>query len=417
MRKTVLTFLVFTFLSSTFYAQSNWVNLFRKNDLSDFQQLNGTASYELKDGELIGISKMNTPNSFLATKKRYDDFILEFEVWIENDLNSGVQFRSNTRGDSIQGRVFGYQAEIETSPRKWAGGIYDESRRGWLYPLSRNQKGQHAFKNGSWNHYRIEAIGKHLSTWINHIQCANLVDTLTSKGFIAFQVHSIDNKAHEGKIVKWRNARILTSNLKKESWASSDYATEISYLDNQLTKDEKRKGWRLLNNDDFDKDNITTQSFTNFELSVDFKYDKNATGGIEYLMNQNAPFSNLEFQIIDEANHSDAKKGVNGNHLIGALYDLIPPTNLSEANSTERRIAWEDVYNRARIVVKNQKVEHWLNEIKIVEYDLTTQAFQALIQHSIFKNSKNFGKHSNGKIRLKVDHGKIDFKNVKVREF
>ncbi|MEM6966207.1 MAG: DUF1080 domain-containing protein, partial [Bacteroidota bacterium] len=176
MQKTIFTFFLFLSLTAVSHAQSNWVNLLEKNDLSDFQQLNGTAEYQLKNGELIGISKLNTPNSFLATKKKYGDFILEFEVWIENDLNSGVQFRSNTKGDSIQGRVFGYQAEIETSPRKWAGGIYDESRRGWLYPLSRNELGQNAFKNGSWNHFRIEAVGKHLRTWVNQIQCANLVD-------------------------------------------------------------------------------------------------------------------------------------------------------------------------------------------------------------------------------------------------
>jgi len=111
-------------------------------------------------------------------------------------MNSGVQFRSHTKDNKPDGHVFGYQAEIETSDRKWAGGIYDESRRGWLYPLTHNEKGQAAFVKNTWNKYRIEAVGNCLKTWVNGIQCANLVDDMTAEGFIAFQVHDI-GKIHK----------------------------------------------------------------------------------------------------------------------------------------------------------------------------------------------------------------------------
>ena len=134
---------------------------------------------------------MNTPNSFLATKSKYSDFILEFDVLIDNDLNSGVQFRSQSNKNYLNGRVHGYQCEIETSPRRWAGGIYDEARRGWLYPLSRNKIGQKAFINGNWNKYRIEAIGNSIKTFVNGVETANLFDDMTKEGFIAFQVHGI----------------------------------------------------------------------------------------------------------------------------------------------------------------------------------------------------------------------------------
>ena len=100
--------------------ESKWKNLLEKNDFSDFVKLNGTAEFELKDVVLIGTSKLNTPNSFLATKETYDDFILEFEVLIEFGLNSGVQFRSESLNSYLNGRVHGYQCEIETSSRKWA---------------------------------------------------------------------------------------------------------------------------------------------------------------------------------------------------------------------------------------------------------------------------------------------------------
>lgn len=175
--------LQFTFFLT--YGQDGWEMLFNGKDFSNFEQLNGNAKYKIEKGEMIGTSRLNTPNSFMATKKAYGDFILEFDVFVENGLNSGVQFRSLSLPEYMDGRVHGYQCEIETSDRKWAGGIYDEARRGWLYPLSRNSQGQNAFKPGEWNHYRIEAIGNNIRTWINGIQCANLVDDVTASGFIA----------------------------------------------------------------------------------------------------------------------------------------------------------------------------------------------------------------------------------------
>jgi hypothetical protein len=195
---------------------------------------------------MVGISKAGTRNTFLATKKMYGDFILEFDVLVDVGLNSGVQFRSLTNPEYKKGVVHGYQCEIETSARKWAGGIYDEQRRGWLYPLTRNTKSQNAFINGDWNHYRIEAIGQNIRTWVNGIQCTNLVDDVTSSGFIAFQVHEIYNNADEGKKIKWKNIKIKTTNLEAARKQVDVNAPEISYLKNKLTENEERTGWRLL---------------------------------------------------------------------------------------------------------------------------------------------------------------------------
>lgn len=201
----------------------NWQPLWT-DDLSNFQQLNGTAEYRLEDGILIGTSKANTPNSFLATKQNYADFILEFEVLIDDSLNSGVQFRSLSTSDYENGRVHGYQAEIDPSPRKWAGGIYDEARRGWLYPLKDHPEGQAAFQNGEWNQYRIEAISDTLRVFVNEINTANLIDTQTTSGFIAFQVHSIGRKSLVGREIRWRNARVLTKNVGQFKKNKNKYA-------------------------------------------------------------------------------------------------------------------------------------------------------------------------------------------------
>ena len=74
--------------------------------------------------------------------------------------------------------MHGYQFEIDPSPRAWTGGIYDEARRGWLYPTNYNPEGQTAFKNGEWNSARIEAIGNSIRTWVNGVPCSDLLDKM-----------------------------------------------------------------------------------------------------------------------------------------------------------------------------------------------------------------------------------------------
>mgnify|MGYP000228944095 CR=1 FL=1 len=84
---------------------------------------------------------------FWTTTKNYGDFILEFDFKIDDGLNSGVQLRSESKKDYQNGRVHGYQFEIDPSKRAWSGGIYDEARRNWLYPLTLNPAAKTAFKN------------------------------------------------------------------------------------------------------------------------------------------------------------------------------------------------------------------------------------------------------------------------------
>ena len=137
-------------------------------------------------------------------------------------LNSGIQIRSNTYDEpktytwkDDQGKeksrlvaakkVHGYQVEIDPSERAWSGGIYDESRRGWLNNLKENEPARKAFKKEQWNHYRIVADGDSIKTWINGIPAADLKDDMTACGFIALQVH---NFKEAGKEIRWRNIRI-----------------------------------------------------------------------------------------------------------------------------------------------------------------------------------------------------------------
>ena len=113
-----------------------WVELFDGKTLSGFHQLGGQAKYSVKDGQIVGETVLNTPNSFLCTDQLYSDFILALEFKVDPKLNSGVQIRSNSFPEYNSGRVHGYQIEIDPSKRAFSGAIYDEGRRGWLNRLS-----------------------------------------------------------------------------------------------------------------------------------------------------------------------------------------------------------------------------------------------------------------------------------------
>ncbi len=199
------------------FAQAQWVNLFNGKNLNGWTRLNGTAEYRVEDGAIVGTSKMNTPNTFLATKKTYGDFILEFEFKVDEGLNSGVQFRSIADKKIMDGRVHGYQFEIDPSSRAWTGGVYDEAGRGWLYDLTRYPSAQKAFKNGTWNKARIEAVGEHIRTWVNGVPCANVLDNAVSSGIIALQVHGI------GTMLLWKAKRWLgaTSASAPRDWKAN----------------------------------------------------------------------------------------------------------------------------------------------------------------------------------------------------
>jgi len=209
---------------------AEWKPLFDGKTLHGWEQLGGTAKYEVKDGMIVGTTVVGSPNSFLCTKKHYGNFILEMEFKVDEGLNSGIQVRSQSLKEYRDGIVHGYQVEIDPArkefysknppnrrangeiippnaePRSWTGGIYDEKRRGWLYDLTGNEVARNAFKPGNWNQLRIEAIGDAIRTWVNGVPAANIVDSMTPNGFIGLQVHATKNETPMH--VYWKNIRI-----------------------------------------------------------------------------------------------------------------------------------------------------------------------------------------------------------------
>ncbi len=181
----------------------DWVSIFNGNDKTGWTQKNGTATYRVENGVIIGKTAEGSPNSFLCSEKTYSDFELTFEVKVDPGLNSGVQIRSATKDQG--GRVYGPQVEIETSPGE-SGYIYGEATgRGWLSP---NQDIKDAYKNGQWNRFVIRAKGERIQTWINGRSIADLTDAESRKeGFIGLQVHGI--KKGTGPFeVRWKDIRV-----------------------------------------------------------------------------------------------------------------------------------------------------------------------------------------------------------------
>jgi hypothetical protein len=189
-------------------AEDGFVPLFDGKSLEGWVQRNGTATYRVEDGTVVGRTSEGSPNSFMCTAKDYGDFELQFEVKVDDALNSGVQFRSQCQEDVRQGRVHGPQVEIATNGT--AGLVYGESLdTGWLSEKRVDPKAEQAFKKGQWNHYRVRAEGKSIKTWVNSVAVTDLIDDKTGmpSGFIGLQVHGIGRGTGPYE-VRWRNIRI-----------------------------------------------------------------------------------------------------------------------------------------------------------------------------------------------------------------
>lgn len=443
----LLTTILFLSCSESKKDTTPWVNLFDGETLTGWTQKGGVAKYSVRENTIVGTTVHNTPNSFLTTEKLYGDFILELEYKVDPSMNSGIQIRSNSFPHYRKGRVHGYQVEIDPSNRSWSGGIYDESRRGWLNTLENNDAARNAFKQNEWNHYRIEAIGNNIKTWVNGVPASNLIDDKTATGFICLQVHGIGDNSKDGTEVVWKNIKIITENVAKYSKESP---IEPINTKNNLTRSEKKDGWKLLWDgkttngwkgaklNEFPKqgwkiengeltvlssggaesaaggDIVTEELYGDFELQVDFKLTPGANSGIKYYVdteiNKGKGSSiGLEYQILDDALHPDAKLGNHdGSRTVSSLYDLIQADTNKPINAIGE-------WNSAYIISENNHVEHWLNGVKVLEYERKSPEYLKLVSESKYEKWPKFGELEKGQILLQ-DHGDhVTFKNIKIR--
>lgn len=189
--------------------QTGFVELFNGKDLTGWSTKGGDASFEVKDGMIVGTCVPGTPSTYLCTERSdYEDFIFTCEIKWEIDLNSGVMFRAATRKKGSTEEVFGPQAEMEgiSGDRNWSGGVYGQSCGGYFYPLwlKEHKAARAALIPDGWNRLTIEAKGNEVKTWLNGVPASYWVDDGSySKGFFGLQVH----KAKKGKVL-FRNIRL-----------------------------------------------------------------------------------------------------------------------------------------------------------------------------------------------------------------
>lgn len=161
-------------------------------------------------------------------------------------------------------------------------------------------------------------------------------------------------------------------------------------------------------------DIVTVNTYRNFDLVADFKYTPGANSGIKYFVDIESSNGSLagigcEYQVLDDKLHPDAKLGKDGDRTLSGLYDLIPPKKDKIDNGANN-------WNRAEIIVRGNKIQHWLNGKLTVEYERGNDAWRALVATSKFKDSPHFGEVQDGRILLQ-DHGnKVFYKNIKIKE-
>ena len=444
--------LVLAFVHSSPYVQAqkdSWQILFNGKDLEGWQQLNGKHIWEVRDGMIVGTTVPGEPNGFLCTVKEYGDFVLELEVSIDTLMNnSGIQFRTLSYPDYNNGRVHGYQMEVDPKPQRWSGAIYEEGgNRGWIYAgdeLSPAAKG--AFKRDTkkafqWNKYRIECVGTTTRTWVNGVPAAHLIDDKFLRGYIGLQLHANQANDPAGSYkVRFRNIRIQTGNLKLSLW---DDTFVVNLVPNNLSTQEEENGYSLLwdgrsdsgwfgpNKSEFPKNAwshkdgelrvihsdgagsggpyiITEKKYGPFELKFDFKFSDGSNSGVKYFVNESesnttAATSSLEYQIAD-----DDAPGITSNRTLGSLADIL------EAKKTRIR---KGLWYRAAIKVRpDNHVEYWLNGNKILEYERGSTEYKELVSKSKYKDMPNFGMSAEGHILLENNGSGVSFRSIKIKE-
>ncbi len=194
------------------------IQLFNGKDLTGWKILGGDGQYKVEDGAIVGFGENIKGNTFLCTEKTFTDFELTYEFKFDHlQGNSGVMFRAQQKpSDDGNGRVFGYQCEGDNTKRSWTAGLYDEARRGWLYPSKNKDKeateraekftkqGNEIFKWDDWNTITVRCQGNHIQTWLNGEKRVDFIDedkkNDTREGFIGLQVHG--GKAFQAR---WKN--------------------------------------------------------------------------------------------------------------------------------------------------------------------------------------------------------------------
>ena len=283
-------------LTATVYGDHGLRPLFNGRNLDGWHQRNGTATYRVEDGQIVGKTNEGSPNSFLCTDKKYGNFELKFEVKVDTPLNSGVQIRSQTKDDKPENRVNGPQVEISNDG--YAAYVYGEAAGGWMTP-NEDRKGHKHFQDGEWNAYHVVAFGPTIQVWLNGKQISDLTHEEKFKshpeGFIGLQVHGIG--AGQGPYeVRWRNLYLRDLSEFTTLYNGKDL-TGWKTTGNWLPQDDGslliqprdgEKGWQR-----YDAYLWSEKKYKDFVLDVQYQYPKGGNSGLFFRVGDLSAFQNF----------------------------------------------------------------------------------------------------------------------------
>lgn len=422
--------------SSTYVdTAGDWVDLFDGETLDGWFLHHGELPFVVRDGEIVGATAVDIPTRYLTTDEPFADFILELEMNNMQGENSGVQFRSVTNAPFYTG-LTGYQLEVDPSEREWTGGIYFEGVGTWQHTPINNPDCTMAWRRAGWNKLRIEAKGEQMRTFVNETPCAYLFDEYLSSGHIGLQVHSIGSNPDAAEAeTRWRNIRIKSDPAPSDFTPDDLTADTNSHLIDKLSPIEINQGWRLARLDtdikhNWERDRISnpiTLEKTdlnllrlpsagepaqaaiplrngNYHLVVDLQFTPGTTGELTYpvTFQSNAKVTRCtgSYRINDD--RSGNKKNSEQTQLMGALTGHIVPENMSEPDRP-KRVLYGDAWRRVEIRVHHDKVEHWLNAVKVLEFTSCTD-----LPESASDNALN--------AVLSIDKGELLVRTMKIQD-
>ncbi len=377
--------------------EHGFVDLFNGKNLNGWTQRNGTATYRVDGNEIVGQTTEGSPNSFLCTDKLYGDFELKFEVKVDSALNSGVQIRSQTAGDTPSGRVNGPQVEIATNGT--AGYVYGEAAGGWMTPDDVRKPHQH-FQDGEWNAYHVLAVGPNIQVWLNGEPVSDLIDEekLQShpSGFIGLQVHGI-GKGQGPFEVRWRNLKLRDLSKFKSLYNGTDltgWKTTGNWLPQKdgsllIQPREGEQGWQR-----YDAYLWSEKKYQDFVLDLEYAYPPGGNSGVYFRVgDRNDPVKQgIEAQILD----SSKKAGPLGAHDHGGI--------IGTAGAAKNMSRPPNQWNRMVITCVGSHLQVELNGEQIIDTQLDQGAMK--------------DRPLSGYIGLQ-DHGQpndIRFRNIRIRE-
>ena len=422
---------------------------------------NGKFSVDKKIGAIVGEYVPSKKNTFLYREIKNKNFILKLKVKIDKDLNSGVQILSYF---SNKPRLIGYQLDIDSSERKFTGGIYEEGLRRWLTPLTQkeHEKAKNSFKVGQWNDIDIQVTdGTTINTWVNGVHCVSLKDHLKNKkmkNIIALQVHSIGKKTKNNKVY-FKDIQLQTE-LKSNDLLKDPNLPEYNFVPNTLTEREKNQNWELMwNGKNMDswlfhdgkrfikksrqweivtlkngshalaqksgngpKINLLKKNpYPYFEFSFAFFSKKKANSGVMYYY-QPKFNQGYEYQILLFSSKEEKKK-LKASHKIASIYDLFETGSYLTSHLPNKKeypmkyyLRPRENWNYGKVVCRaDGTIEHWINNFKVVSINRNSKKFKKAFDESKYQDTKEMLTFKKGYFLLQNKNDNVMYHSLKLR--